>query len=318
VDDEAPNRRLFTALLTRDGHKVDSAADGAAALAAVESGDYDLILLDIQMPGLGGFEVCRHLKELPRTRLIPIVMVTGCSAREDRIYGIQAGADDFLTKPVDSDELKARVSSLVRVKRYTDQLESAEAIILSLAQTVEARDAYTSGHCERLAHYSTRLGASLGLGTDELAALHRGAFLHDIGKIGIPDAILLKTDRLTESEYEQMKQHTVIGDRLCGTLHSLELVRPIVRHHHERLDGTGYPDGLRGSQVPLLAQIVNIVDTYDAITTDRPYRPGRAAEVAYAELAEEVKRGWRNPALVDAFIALGRRGGFLLPANAVA
>ncbi len=309
VDDEPQNRALFSTLLEREGYSVEVAADGVEALDKIELEAPDLILLDVQMPRVNGFEVCRRVKGDDRRRLIPIVLVTGLAAREDRIRGIEAGADDFLAKPVDRDELRARVGSLIRVKQYTDQLESAEAIIMSLARTIEARDAYTQGHCERLAHYATALGNSLGLSRQQLSALRRGAFLHDIGKIGIPDAVLLKTSNLTPSEYELMKEHTVIGDKLCGTLQSLELVRPIVRHHHERLDGSGYPDRLSGSQVPLLAQIVTIVDTYDAVTTDRPYRRARPAEVAYAELMNEVNNGWRDRSLVQAFIALGRRGG---------
>jgi putative two-component system response regulator len=194
------------------------------------------------------------------------------------------------------------------VKRYTDQLDSAEAIILSLARTIEARDSYTQGHCERLALYSTALGRALALSSDELAALYRGAFLHDIGKVGIPDAVLLKPGRLTPEEYDVMKRHTIIGDELCGNLASLQPVRPIVRHHHERLDGSGYPDGLVGNQIPVLTQIVSLVDTYDAITTTRPYQAARPREVAYAELALEVERGWRSAEIVDTFVQVAKRG----------
>jgi putative two-component system response regulator len=312
VDDDPQNQRLLTRLLDREGYHVASVGSGELALEAIDRNPPDLVLLDVQMPGLSGFEVCRRLKDEAQTRLTPVVLITAHDAKRHRIRGIQAGADDFLSKPINSEELHARVTSLIRVKHYTDQLDSAESIIISLGRTIEARDAYTRGHCERLAHYATALGRQLGLGEEQVGALHRGAYLHDIGKIGIPDAVLLKTSRLTASEYELMKQHTVIGEGLCGTLQSLALVRPIVRHHHERLDGRGYPDGLRGGAIPLLAQIVNIVDTYDAITTDRPYRAARAPEVAFAELTDEVKAGMRDGELVDAFVTLGRTGALAM------
>lgn len=308
VDDELGNRRLLSHLLRAEGYAVECFADGEAALRRIEQQGPDLILLDVQLPGIDGFSVCRQVKNDPRTRLTPIVLMTGLDAREHRIEGIQAGADDFISKPFDKEELQARVRSLVRAKRYTDQLDSAEAIIMSLACTIEARDAYTQGHCERLAQYAMALGSQVRLTIEEVSALRRGAFLHDIGKIGIPDTVLLKQDRLTPTEYELMKQHPVIGDRLCGKLQSLDLVRPIVRHHHERLDGTGYPDGLRGQDVPLLAQIVSIVDAYDAITTDRPYRVARSPEEAYRELLREASRGWRDADLVDILSNLGRSG----------
>ncbi len=307
VDDEENNRRLLTRLLGRE-YVVLTSADGEEALTLLERTEVDLVLLDVRLPGLDGFEVCARLKQMPRTRLVPVVLVTGLGAREHRIRGINVGADEFLTKPFDAEELHARVASLVRLKSYTDELESAEAILKSLALTIDARDPYTDGHSERLSKLAVALGASIGLSKDELAALDRGGYLHDIGKIGIPDAILLKPDRLTSEEFEMIKQHTVIGDRLCGELRSLRLVRKIVRHHHEALDGSGYPDGLRGGDVPLLAQIVGIVDLFDAVTTSRPYRSALSPEHAYSELRSECVRGRRNPDLVEQFITLSQSG----------
>ncbi len=309
VDDEEANRKLLSRLLSPD-YDVETAADGEEALALVERSDVDVILLDVRLPGLDGFEVCSRLKKMERTRLVPVVLVTGHGAREHRIRGIHAGADDFLIKPFDAEELHARVASLARLKEYTDELESAEAILRSLALTIDARDPYTDGHCERLSRFAVALGRSLGLSKDELSALARGGYLHDIGKIGIPDSILLKPTRLTPDEYEFMKQHTLIGDRLCGELRSLRLVRTIVRHHHEVLDGSGYPDGLRGDQIPLLAQIVGIVDLFDAITSSRPYRTALSREHAFAELRGECVRGRRDPNLVETFITLCESGGF--------
>ena len=307
VDDEESNRRLLTRLLGRE-YDVVTLPDGEEALALLERVDVDVVLLDVRLPGLDGFEVCSRLKRLPRTRRVPVVLVTGLNAREHRLRGIHVGADDFLTKPFDAEELHARLASLVRLKGYTDDLESAEAILKSLALTIDARDPYTDGHCERLSRLAVALGRSLGLSKDEVSALDRGGYLHDIGKIGIPDAVLLKPTRLTSAEFELIKQHTVIGDRLCGELRSLRLVRQIVRHHHEALDGSGYPDGLSGDRVPLLAQIVGIVDLYDAVTSSRPYRDALSADYAYAELRNECARGRRNPRLVEAFISLSREG----------
>jgi len=309
IEDEPAVRRLLVHLLTSQGYAVHEVGDGASAMAVVRKRHPDLILLDVGLPDMDGFEVCRTIKGSTDTRLIPVVMVTGLHDREARIRGIEAGADDFLAKPFDQAELLARVASLVRIKQYTDDLESAECIIQSLALTVEARDPYTQGHCERLALYASALGRELGLQEDEIAALERGGYLHDVGKIGIPDSILQKPSRLTTEEFDFMKTHTFIGERLCGQLRTLVSVRPIVRSHHERRDGNGYPDGLRGDEIPLLAQIISIVDEYDAITTTRPYRAALPAEHAYSELTAEVASGIHSANLVDAFIAVAKRGG---------
>ena len=291
-----------------EGHRVIVARDGAQALDMVDRHGPDLILMDVVMPTLDGFETCRRLKENPVTRLVPVVLLTALQETGDRIRGLEAGADDFLRKPVDAAELGARVRSLVRLKRYTDELDTAESVILSLGLTIEARDAMTDGHCQRLARYAVDLGTETGLSADDLAALAKGGFLHDIGKVGIPDAILLKPDRLTAAEFAVMKRHTVIGDRLCGELRSLRRVRPIVRHHHELLDGTGYPDGLRGKDVPLLAQIMGVVDVFDALTSARPYKSAMAADRAFEELLSEANRGWRDRELVMAFQRVADRG----------
>lgn len=306
VDDSAPNLALLERLLTREGYTVLTASDGVEALPLVERNKPDLVISDVRMPGQNGFDLCRAIKARPATRLIPVVLLTALGGTHDRIAGLDAGADDFISKPFDAHELRARVRSLVRIKRGTDELDSAEAVIMSLALTIEARDKCTEGHCHRLARTASALGARIGLGADHLATLRRGGVLHDIGKVGIPDAILLKPERLTAAEFSQMKSHTVIGDRLCSQLRLLETVRPIVRHHHERLDGSGYPDGLRGDAVPLLAQIVAVVDVFDALTTERPYRNALSAEQALEELIAESHKGWRDVALVAEFVALCR------------
>ena len=308
ADDMAPLLETLSETLRTDGYEVFSAADGEEAMALVRTESPDLVLTDINMPSLNGIELCRRLKDDPATRLIPVMLLTGLDGRADRLAGIDAGADEFLTKPVNTSELRARVRSLMRLKRFTDELDSAESIIISLAQTVEARDKYTGGHCERMAAYAATLGMHLGLSADEVGALRRGGYLHDIGKVAIPDSLLQKTGPLTADEFEIVKQHTTIGDRLCGNLRLLRMVRPIVRCHHERVDGSGYPDGLAGEEIPLLAQIMGVVDVYDALTTDRPYRPAMASEDACATLEQEAGRGWRRADLVREFTALCRTG----------
>ena len=304
VDDVAANVELLKTLLTCDGYSVVTASDGEEALQMVASAHPDLVVMDVLMPKLSGYDVCEAIKRNPSTRLTPVVLIPELHERERKIEAINKGADDFLTKPIDPHELRARARSLVKLKRYTDDLDSAESVIMSLALVIEARDAYTDGHCQRLAAYATALGHALQLSEEENAALFRGGYLHDIGKVGIPDELLLKAGRLSDCEYGRIKDHPVIGDRLCGELRSLRQVRPIVRHHHERLDGSGYPDGLKGDAIPLLAQIMGIVDVYDAITTTRPYKPAATSEQAYMELMQEAERGWRRMDLVEAFIAL--------------
>ncbi len=308
ADDNTPLLETLCATLKADGYDVHPAGDGDAAMSLVRSQSPDLVLTDINMPSLNGIELCRRLKEDAATRLIPVMLLTGLDGRTERLAGIDAGADDFLTKPVNNSELRARVRSLMRLKRFTDELDSAESIILSLALTVEARDHYTGGHCERMAAYASTLGMHLGLTTEEVGALRRGGYLHDIGKVAIPDSVLQKAGPLTPDEFEIVKRHTTIGDRLCGNLRLLRMVRPIVRCHHERADGSGYPDGLGGEDIPLLAQIMGVVDVYDALTTDRPYRPAMSAADACATLEQEAGRGWRRPDLVREFTTLCRSG----------
>lgn len=313
VDDLAVNARLLERQLAREGHRVLFARDGEEALDRVRQDHPDLVLLDVVMPTLDGFETCRRLKSDPHTRLVPVVLITALQGSEERVRGLEVGADDFLSRPVNTAELIARVRSLLRLKRYTDELDSAESLIMSLAMTIEARDASTEGHCQRLASYAVTVGRELGLGEEDLDALAKGGFLHDVGKVGIPDSILLKPARLTPDEERVMQQHTVIGDRLCGGLRSLRRVRPIVRYHHERLDGTGYPEGLKGDAVPLLAQITSVVDVFDALTTSRPYKAAMPLDEAHKELEREAARGWRNPEIVSLVLALSHAGELVAP-----
>ena len=302
ADDTESVRALFRKLLAAEGHDVIAVADGVEALAAIEKQHPDIVLLDVQMPRMDGLEVCRRLKSDPATRLTPVVLVTGQSDMSDRIKGIEAGADEFLTKPVHPHELRARVASLSRMKLLIDALDSAEAAFMTLALTIEARDPNTNGHCERLAHHAVQLGRTLGLSAEDLNALHRGGYLHDVGKVGVPDAVLLKPGKLTAEEMELMRRHPEIGDTLCAPLQSLRHVRPIIIGHHERLDGSGYPHGLKGDQVPVLAQIVGIVDVYDALTSRRPYRAALSPEEAGKHLRDEMAQGKFARQYVEAFL----------------
>jgi putative two-component system response regulator len=307
VDDDRAITRMFQRLLS-PSFIVDVAHDGDSAVERVKVAPPDVVVLDVVIADASGFDICRRLKRDPETRLTPVIMVTGLDAREARIEGLESGADDFLRKPVDPAELLARLRSLARMKRYTDDLDSAASIVTTLAEMIEARDGYTEGHCYRMGNYATALGRSVGFGDDDLRTLQRGGFLHDIGMLAIPDAVLRKAGSLEPEEYERIKSHTVIGDSLCGNLRSLQAVRPIVRHHHERLDGSGYPDGLVGDQIPLMAQIIGIVDVFDAVTTMRPYQRARPTDEALDVLRDQVRHGWRDADLVERFAALLQSG----------
>jgi putative two-component system response regulator len=306
VDDYAPNLCGLGQLLEKADYTVLKATNGRDALEIVRTQRPDLVLLDVVMPGISGLEVCAELKRNADTRFMPVVLISGEQERQTRLAGLDAGADDFLNKPVDAEELRTRLRSLMRLKRLTDDLESAESLFLTLGRVIEARDPCTEGHCERLTDYAAMLGTHLQLDQDALDALYRGAFLHDVGKIAIPDRVLLKKGKLTRKEYELMKQHPIIGDDLCQTVLSLDAVRPIVRHHHERIDGRGYPDGLAEDSIPLLAQIVSIADVFDALTTDRPYRKALPTATAYQMMRDEARGGWCREDLLAAFIDLHR------------
>jgi putative two-component system response regulator len=308
VDDQAANRELLDELLTTQGFKVITVSDGSSALLELTRTQVDLVLMDVMMPNLNGFEICDKMKSNPETCLIPVVLITGLSDKEDRIAGIKAGADDFLIRPVDRTELLARVRSLLRLKQRTDELERAEAVLFTLARSIEGKDPYTHGHCERLSEYSTRLGARLGLTQDEITALRRAGVVHDIGKVAVPDAILLKPGKLTQDEWTLMRQHPVVGERICAPLKSFRLVLPIIRHHHEKRDGSGYPDGLRGDDIPITVRILQVVDVYDALTTERPYKRAFSITDAFQTMREEVDKGWWDRHIFDEFEQLIKSG----------
>lgn len=299
VDDDPGALEALAEALGTLQFQVWGATDGGSALALAQRHQPDVILLDVMMPGMDGYEVCRRLKDDPETRLVPVVFLTGHGSREARLQGLEAGATDFLSKPCDLVELEIRVRNLVDFHRLTLELDSAEQMVFSIARTVEARDPDTSDHCERLAHLGVRLGQRLGLSDDELTALRRGGYLHDLGKVGIPDAVLLKPGPLDTDEWKVMKRHVEIGVEICSPLRSLRPVLPLIRHHHERFDGSGYPDGLAGQDIPLLARVFQVVDVWDALTNDRCYRKALTSEDALEVMADETRKGFWDPQIFE-------------------
>jgi len=306
VDDNASIAALMSQLLTMRGYEVITAADAQQAEAEVQQQAPDLILSDVRMPGKSGYDLCRDLKENPATRLIPFVLITGLTDSADKLRGIEAGADDFLNKPVLAEELTARVKSLLRMKEFTDELETVDSVLCTLGLIVESRDPYTEGHCERLAMNAADLGRHLALDEDSIVALRRGGYLHDLGKIAVPDEILKKGSDLTPDEWKIMKLHPVTGENICKPLKSLRLVLPIIRHHHEHMDGSGYPDGLSGSEIPLLPRILQVVDVYDALRTERPYKPAIGHEQSALTMREKARLGLLDGDLVNEFLDLLR------------
>jgi putative two-component system response regulator len=300
VDDAEPNRALIRAYLEQAGHEVFTSASGPEALLALDRLPVDLVLLDVMMPKMDGYEVCSRMRLNLATRLIPVILVTSLDDRADKIRGLDAGADDFLSKPVNHTELLARVRSLLRVTRLPDQLDSSEAVIFALARAVEAKDAYTEQHTSRVGEYARALAAAAGLNPEEQGVLYRCGMVHDIGKIAISDLILLKPGKLTEAEFESMKRHSIIGEEICRSLRSAAQLCPAIRHHHEHWNGAGYPDRLKGTAIPLSARIVAIGDAFDAMTTDRPYRKAIPLEEARRILVEGRAVQW-DPELVDLF-----------------
>jgi putative two-component system response regulator len=304
VDDNPAIAALMSQLLSMRGYEVVTAADAHEAEAEVRRLAPDLVLSDVRMPGKSGYELCREFKSDPATRLIPFVLITGLVDSADKLQGIEAGADDFLNKPVMAEELTARVKSLLRVKEFTDELETVDSVLCTLGLIVEGRDPYTEGHCERLALHAADLGRHLGLDRDSITALRRGGYLHDLGKIAVPDEILKKGSDLSPEEWKIMKQHPVTGENICKPLKSLRLVLPIIRHHHEHVDGSGYPDGLRAGEIPLLPRVLQVVDVYDALRTARPYKPVLGHDQSAQTMREKARQGLLDGELVNEFFSM--------------
>jgi putative two-component system response regulator len=298
LEPKESNRRLLRALVGAEGYRIFEAARAEEAFDLLARESIDLVILDLMLPEISGPEFCRTVKADRRTRLIPLLILTSLQGTENEIESITSGADEFLVMPQKPSIMRARIRAMLRHKAAIDSLEEAESILFALAQAIEQRDKCTGGHCERLAITSMMLGMGLGLPRSQLLALHRGGFLHDIGKVAIPDAILFKAGPLTEEEWAIMRTHTTKGEEICRPIRTLSAVLPIIRHHHEHWDGSGYPDALKGEAIPLLARILQVADVFDALTSARPYKPALSPTEGIEVLEGEARRGWRDPQLV--------------------
>lgn len=320
VDHVDLNRQLIKGILKAGPYRLLEARSQEEALRILEQEHVDLVISEwIVSDAAGrphsGLDLCRRIKSSRRTHLIPILIVTSVQGIENEVAGLESGADEFLVKPLQPAVLRTRIRSMLRQKRIIDSLEEAETILFALAQTVEQRDKETGNHCQRLASLSVALGSAIGLPDEDLLALYRGGFLHDIGKVAVPDAILFKQGELTPEEWVIMRSHTWKGEEICRPMRSLRPVLPIIRNHHERWDGSGYPDGLKGEDIPLLARILQLADIFDALTSQRSYKQAYSVDEAISQLRREAELGWRDPELVSVFCevvklpSLGWRSG---------
>ncbi|MCX7605008.1 MAG: HD domain-containing protein, partial [Bryobacteraceae bacterium] len=311
VDHVELNRQLIKGILKAGPYRLLEARSQEEAFRILDQETVDLIISEWIVSDWSGrpnsgLEFCRKIKSNRRTHLIPILIVTSVQGIENEVAGLESGADEFLVKPLQPAVLRTRIRTMLRNKRVVDSLEEAETILFALAQTIEQRDKETGNHCQRLAALSVALGSALGLPEEDLLALHRGGYLHDIGKIAVPDAILFKQGELTQEEWVIMRSHTWKGEEICRPMRSLRPVLPIIRNHHERWDGSGYPDGLKGEDIPLLARILQLADIFDALTSQRSYKAAYTVDEAIAQLRREAELGWRDPELVSVFCEVVR------------
>lgn len=306
VDDMATNRLMVRAILEAQAYQVTEADSGEHAIELLLDGGFDAVVLDVLMPGMNGFDVCLHIRHLHGQEFLPVIMLTSLGSPDDVARGFECGATDFITKPYNNIELVARVKSAAQKKRLIDRLDDTESVLFALARMVEAKDQNTRDHCDRLSHMAVVFGRSLGYGFEELDALRRGGILHDIGKLGIPDAVLLKNGPLNDSEWMVMRQHPVIGAELCRPLRSMKKTVDIIHFHHERWNGSGYPQGLREYEIPELARVFQIVDVYDALSTERPYKPALPVERVVEIMEQESDKGFWDPDLVERFMSIVR------------
>ncbi|HEY7524000.1 MAG TPA: HD domain-containing phosphohydrolase [Candidatus Limnocylindrales bacterium] len=310
VEDDPAIRILLTRILEREGYRAVPVADGEAGFRSVAEQAPDLVLMDVGLPKMDGYEVTRRLRRDPRTSTLPILLLTGRTGHQDVVDGLDAGADDFVRKPFDQGELLARMRSALRLRRALVGMEASHAVVTALANAVEAKDAMTEHHCQRLAQLASRMALRLGLTIAETDAIAYGALLHDVGKIGVPESVITKPYPLDDEEWDLMRRHPEIGERICAPLAAFAAFGPIIRHHHERWDGTGYPDGLRGEGIPVGARIVSLVDSFDAMTHDRTYRAARPVDAALGEIVSQSERQF-DPELVPLLVEETLRGPVL-------
>ncbi|HEY7212732.1 MAG TPA: HD domain-containing phosphohydrolase [Bryobacteraceae bacterium] len=295
------NRSAVEAALSGFGHEIVATGTAPEAIAVLAQSPIDLVLVDLEGLGHAGLDLCRFLKKSLATQLLPVYVMGRSDDQEEEVLALEAGADEYLLEPLRPRTLQARIQASLRHRAMIDSLDDSEAVLFSLAQSVEERDPDLGQHCHRLALMGAAMGLTLGLPGSDILALQRGGYLHDIGKVAVPDHVLFKPGPLTAEEWETMKGHAEKGARICGGMKSLASVLPIIRHHHERWDGSGYPHGLRGEAIPLLARILQLADIYDALTTERPYKKAMTPEQALATIRDEARMGWRDPKLVEMF-----------------
>jgi putative two-component system response regulator len=304
IDDDEHIRGLIVRLLRPMGHAVEEAGSAEEAHEKLVESRPDLVLLDMQLPGKSGHELLEEIRADPRTRLVPVVMITGAATHETKLKAIEAGVTDFIAKPFSPEELAARVRALMELKFVTDALEDAEQVIVALARAIDARDKYTYGHSARVSFYAGLLGERVGLEGRALETVRRGGLFHDFGKIAIRDAVLLKPAKLTAEEYAEIKRHPREGRNLLQNMKTLTHAMAVVYHHHEKMDGSGYPDGLSGESIPVTARVTTIADVFDALTTARVYRGALSREEAIGIMESEVRKGWWDGLLLDEFLAV--------------
>ncbi len=304
VDDEMANRLLLHGILGPHGYEIFEASNGEEALEMVEKIKPDLVLLDVVMPKKNGFEVCQALKSSNKTKLIPVVMLTSLDQLQDKLRGVDLGADDYINKPFNLAELTTRVKALLSLKHYTDELEYVHDVLTSIANIVESRDYYTHNHCKNVVKYSVAIAEMMNVSEEDIEMIRLGADFHDIGKIAIPDAILLKPGKLTSEEFEVMKTHAAIGAELLKPMKTMEKVLPLIRNHHEKLDGTGYPDGWKNDEISLPIRILSVVDIYEALISKRTYKDSMPPEKAFEILKEEATKGWWDIRVIENLMAV--------------
>lgn len=304
VDDTVSNLDLIESVLKKDRLKVIKVSSPVEAIDIFEAQHPDIAVVDVMMPEIDGFRLCQILKERTGGNYFPVVLLTALHDQASKLKGIESGADDFISKPFDPKELSAKIRSLLKIKFLYDELEHSENIILTLAVALEARDPYTRGHSTRVGNLSREFAGYLGLSTYEQDMLRKAGLLHDIGKIGLSESILLKPTPLSDDEMKIIKGHPITGEQICKPLHSLREILPAIRHHHERWDGLGFPDGLKEKDIPLFARILSIVDTFDAMLSERPYRDGKAYPVVLYTMEKEMAHGQWDPELLRYFLEM--------------
>ena len=304
VDDVESNLELMEAVFLKEGYKVYTALGAGVAIDIFNQHPIDLAVLDVMMPGINGFELCGRLKDMSGKRFFPIILLTALTDKKSKIRGIESGADDFISKPFDTSELITKIKSLLKLKTLQEELDHSENIILTLAIAMEARDPYTKGHSTRVSKLSADFVSFLGFPGNDREEMKKAGILHDIGKICLSASLLRKPGALTEEEAEAIKRHVVLGEEICRPLVSMKRILPAIRHHHERWNGKGFPDGLAGEDIPVIARILSIVDSFDAMVSVRPYRDRRSTKDTLETMKAERFTGQWDPELLGYFLKM--------------